>query len=84
MLPARAQSAEETEAGRGCFLLARPLLEVGAHTTGEAASRVFVFRLYFFSLQSETKRTEIRFACISLVRFEVFASLFSKYSHIFT
>ncbi len=25
-LPARVQSAEETEAGRGCFLLARSLL----------------------------------------------------------
>ncbi len=28
----------QTEAGRGCFLLARPLLEVGARATGEAAS----------------------------------------------
>jgi hypothetical protein len=24
----------QTEAGRGCFLLARSLLEVGSHTTG--------------------------------------------------
>ncbi len=37
-LPARVQSAEETETGRGCFLLARSLLEVGAHSTGEAES----------------------------------------------
>ncbi len=35
-LPARAQSAEKTAAGRGCFLLARSLLEVGARATGEA------------------------------------------------
>ncbi len=42
-----------------------------------------IFAYIFFSLQSETKRTEIRFACISLVRFEVFASFFSQYSLIF-
>jgi hypothetical protein len=46
-------------------------------------SRVFDFRLYFFSLQSETKRTEIRFVCVSLVRFAVLASFFSQYSLIF-
>jgi hypothetical protein len=35
-LPARVQSTEETEAGRGCFLSARSLLEVQAHVLGEA------------------------------------------------
>ncbi len=42
-----------------------------------------IFAYIFFSLQSETKRTEIRFAFVSLVRFEVFASFFSQYSLIF-
>jgi hypothetical protein len=38
------------------------------------------FSLLFFSLQSEKKRTEIRFASVSLVRLEVFASMFCNFS----
>ncbi len=38
LLSEAAQSTVETEAGRGCFLLVRMLLAVGAQATGEAVS----------------------------------------------
>ena len=55
----------------GCGGVIRPRL--GLLHLGLGCS---IFAYNFFSLQSETKRTEIRFACVSLVRFEVFASFF--------
>ncbi len=60
LLPGRAQSAEETEACRGCFLLARPLLEKQRMALFFSMSETASFQLES-NLQKRLKLAEVVF-----------------------
>ncbi len=64
MLPASIQSAEETETGRGCFLLAMPLLESNLQKRLKLAKVVLLARSLFrpWSMILEKQRIALFFS----------------------